>query len=127
MMLEELINAFNEHYSDEYLPSLLNCLDESMNTLLDKYVPGSMCVPCKPHPFGNEYHSIADDDDGKPILWCIQIQEGKDQPKLSSERWAFHQSSMYGQQVGSVALHRNHCFSQEGCLWQSLIKKQGKY
>ena len=33
--VRELINAFNEHYSDEYLPSWLNCLDESMNTWLN--------------------------------------------------------------------------------------------
>ena len=52
--VRELINAFNEHYSDEYLPSWLNCLDESMNSWLNKFAPGFMCVPRKPHPFGNE-------------------------------------------------------------------------
>ena len=46
-----------------------------------------MVVPRKPHPFGNEYHSICDgnidDDDkkcGNPIMWRIELQEGKDRP-----------------------------------------------
>ncbi len=39
-----------------------------------------MFVPRKPHPFGNEYHTIADGDRGAPIMWRAKIQEGKDQP-----------------------------------------------
>ncbi|KAL7475080.1 hypothetical protein ACHAW6_001012 [Cyclotella cf. meneghiniana] len=142
--VRELIDAFNDHYSDEYLPSWINVLDESMNTWLNKYAPGFMCVPRKPHPFGNEYHSIADGDDGKPIMW-----QGKDRPKLNSGRWAF--PSKYANETktaelmlfmtkpiqntgkdvcmdsgfciatGIIALHK------KGVYGQSLIKKQGKY
>ena len=39
-----------------------------------------MFVPRKPHPFGNEYHTIADGDQGKAIMWRVKIQEGKDRP-----------------------------------------------
>ena len=41
-----------------------------------------MCVPRKPHPFGNEYHTICDGefDLGCSILWHAEIQEGKDRP-----------------------------------------------
>ena len=55
--VRQMINAFNENYDCEYVPSWINCLDESMNIFLDKFCPGFMCVPRKPHPFGNEYQS----------------------------------------------------------------------
>jgi hypothetical protein len=46
-------------------------------------------LPCKPHPFGNEYHSIADGNGGKPIMWRIKIIKGKDHLKKADETWAF--------------------------------------
>jgi hypothetical protein len=147
--VRELINAFNEHYSDEYLPSWLNCLDESMNTWLNNYAPGFMCVPRKPHPFGNEYHSIADGDDGKPIMWRIRLQEGKDRPKLSSGRWAFPSKYASETKTGELMLFMTEpihntgkvlCMDSGFCVktgiialhkkggsGQSLIKKQGKF
>jgi hypothetical protein len=48
-----------------------------------------MTPPRKPHPFGNEYHTIADGDDGKPIMWRMKIVEGKDHPKKADGTWAF--------------------------------------
>ena len=53
-----------------------------------------MCVPRKPHPFGNEYHSIADGAtekglEGKPIMWRVKLKEGKDRPKKLDGSWAF--------------------------------------
>ena len=42
-----------------------------------------------PYPLGNEYHSIADGDAGKPIMWRIKIQEGKDRAKDETGKWAF--------------------------------------
>ena len=87
--VREMIDAFNSHYADYYVPSWLSCLDESMNSWLDKFCPGFMSVPRKPHPLGNEYHSIADGDDGKAIMWRIKLQEGKDRPKDATGKWAF--------------------------------------
>ena len=87
--MRQMQDAFNEHYEREYSPSWLSCLDESMNPWLDKYCPGFMSVPRKPHPLGNEYHSIADGDDGKPIMWRVKIQEGKDRPKDDSGKWGY--------------------------------------
>ena len=89
-----MVDAFNEHYDCEYVPSWLNCLDELMNSFLDKFCPGFMCVPRKYHPFGDEYHSIADGLtekglEGKPIIWRVKLQEGKDQSKKPDESWAF--------------------------------------
>ena len=87
----QMINAFNDHYTVEYTPSWLNCINKSMSSWLNKFYPGFMCVPCKPHPQGNEYHSIADaDKDGtKPIMWHVKIVEGKDQPKRPDGSFAF--------------------------------------
>jgi hypothetical protein len=87
--VRKLIHAWNDHMAAEYNPSWLNCLDKSMNSWLSKFCPGFMCVPRKPHPFGNEYHTIADGGGGKPILWQIKLVEGKDQPKKADGRtWA---------------------------------------
>ena len=82
--VRQMISAFNEHYKSLYNPGWLNCLDKSMNSWLNKFCPGFMFVPRKPHPSGNEYHSICDGDQGKPIMWRIKLQEGKDWPKDES-------------------------------------------
>ena len=87
--VRQMINAFNDHYAEENIPSWLSCLDKSMKSWLNKYCSGFMNVPQKPHPNGNEYHSIANGDDGQPVIWRIKIREGKDQPKDVSGKWAF--------------------------------------
>ncbi len=54
-----------------------------------KVLPGIHVCPPQASPFGNEYHSIADGDDGKPIMWRLKIVEGKDRPKKANGQWAF--------------------------------------
>ncbi|KAL7460042.1 hypothetical protein ACHAXS_000509 [Conticribra weissflogii] len=66
--VRQMISEFNMHYETKFTPSWLNCLKESMSSRLNQHYPGFMYVPCKPHPSGNEYHSIADGDQGKPIM-----------------------------------------------------------
>ena len=84
-------DAFNDHYEKNYEPGWWNCIDESMAIWLNKYCPGFMFVPRKPHPFGNEYHTICDgslEGDSRPILWRAMIQEGKDRPtELGSKKY----------------------------------------
>ena len=47
-----------------------------------------MCVSLKPHPFGNEYHTIADGNDGIAMVWQVELWEGKDQPQqLGKKKW----------------------------------------
>ncbi len=87
--VRRMIDGFNDHDASEYSPSWLSCIAESMNVWLNKIGPGFMSLPRKPHPFGNEYHSIADGDKGRFIMWCIRLVEGKDRPKLPSGQWAF--------------------------------------
>ena len=38
-------NAFNKHYKKVYSPVWLNCLDESMNSWLNKFCPGFLICP----------------------------------------------------------------------------------
>ena len=87
--MRQLQSAFNDHYAQNYLPLYLSCLNESMNTWLNQNCPGFMYVEQKPYPYGNEYHTFADGNDGKPIMWRIKIQEGKDRPKKADGTWAF--------------------------------------
>ncbi|KAL7490171.1 hypothetical protein ACHAW6_016098 [Cyclotella cf. meneghiniana] len=66
----QLIDGFNQHMADNFFLAWLNCFDESLNTWLNKYCPVFMVVVRKAHPFGNEYHSVADGDEDfrKPIM-----------------------------------------------------------
>ena len=45
-----MIDTFNDHYANEYAPSWLSCLDESMNSWIDTFCLGFMSVPREPHP-----------------------------------------------------------------------------
>jgi hypothetical protein len=58
--VRQMIDAFIDHYATGYKPSWLNCINESMNSWLNKFWSGVMTLPQKPHPFGNECHTIAD-------------------------------------------------------------------
>ena len=147
-LMRQLQESFNFYYEKNYLPSWLSCLDESMSPWSNIYTPGYMFVPRKPHPFGNEYHTVTDGDQGKPIMWRAKIQEGKDRPmngssplypsqfetfsttaKLMLEmsepihgsgRVVTHDSG-FCVTAGILALH------DAGVFGQALIKKRGRY
>ncbi len=72
-MLEDFIN----NYEKKYIPSWINYLDEGMSLWLNQYCQGQ-------HPSGNKYCFIADGNQGNPVMWCINFQEGKDLPKDQS-------------------------------------------
>ena len=48
-----------------------------------------MSVQSKPHPLRNEHHSIADGDERNPVMYRIEIKEGKDRLKDANGKWAF--------------------------------------
>ena len=64
---------------DEFSPSWVSVLDKSMMKCLNKYCPGFIFVGRKPHPFGNEHHTIS--FSLTSILFRAMIVEGKDRPK----------------------------------------------
>ena len=72
-----LIDAWNQNMAENFLPSWINVIDESMSKWINEYTcPGFMFVPRKPWPFGNEYHDAgcAESD----IIWQVELREGKD-------------------------------------------------
>jgi hypothetical protein len=78
--IRQMIAMWNTHMMDVFVASWVSCLDESMSVWTRKWTcPGFMFVPRKPHPMGNEYHSICCGLSG--IMYAIELVEGKDHPK----------------------------------------------
>ena len=81
----QLINKGNNYMANRFVPSWVSCLDKSMVPWMSKWTcPGWMVVPRKPHPYGNEYHSLCCGDLG--IMYRIELVEGKDCPKDLGEK-----------------------------------------
>ncbi|KAL9187551.1 hypothetical protein ACHAXT_001654 [Thalassiosira profunda] len=145
--VRQMQDEWNKHMAEEYSPAWFNTLDESMNICLNPYVPGWMVVPRKPHPFGNEYHSICDGDleTGNPIMWHVELQEGKDRPpEAGDKKWqergktaglmlrmhepikrtgkASTMDSGFAVSAGVTGMK-----SALGLYGQSLVKKKGRY
>ena len=77
--VREIIQAWNANMTEQFTPSWVSCLDESMSMWMNKYsCPGWMFVPRKLWPFGNEYHTVCCSLSG--ILWQMELVEGKDSP-----------------------------------------------
>lgn len=78
--VRQLIGEWNSNMKMKFFPSWISCLDESMSKWVGKYsCPGFMCVPRKPWPLGNEYHTIACGTSG--VLYQMELVEGRDTPK----------------------------------------------
>ena len=77
--VRQVLDAFNEDRMTEiFSPAWVSSLDESMSVWTSKWTcPGWIYVPRKPHPMGNEYHTICC---GKtPILYQLEeLVEGKE-------------------------------------------------
>ena len=90
--IRDLVEAFNKRMTEAFVCGYLSCLDESMSPWTSQYTcPGWMYVPRKPHPMGNEYHTICCALSG--ILFAMELVEGKDAP---SERPAAHPEDAKG-------------------------------
>ncbi len=79
-MIRSLIQAFNNHMEEYFNPSWLNCLDELMVSFLNEHCPNWVCIKRKPHPFGNEYHTIVCCL-SKIIFRMELVETEKDRPK----------------------------------------------
>ena len=77
--VRNMLDCWNKNMAKMFLPSWMNCIDESMSKWVNEYTcPGFMFVPHKPWSFGNEYHDAgcAESD----IIWSLELWEGKDWP-----------------------------------------------
>jgi Transposase IS4 len=84
--VREMLTSWNKNMADNFRPSGMSCLDESMSVWSNMYrCPGFMYVPRKPHPFGNKYHSVAC---GKSrLMYQVELVEGKDAPRGASKEF----------------------------------------
>ena len=81
--VQEIIEAWNAKMMEQFTPSWVSCLDESIITWTNKYsCPGWMFVPQKPWPFGNEYHMVCCSLSGN--LWQMELIEGRTLDQKSS-------------------------------------------
>jgi Transposase IS4 len=77
--VRQLIQAWNENMSHNFSPGWISCLDESMSVWTNMFTcPGFMFVPRKPHPYGNEWHSICCGLSG--LMFAVELVEGRDRP-----------------------------------------------
>ena len=75
----EMLEEWNKNMAMNFVPSWINCINESMSKWLNEYTsPGFMFVPHKPWPFRNEYHDAGCADSN--IIWSLELREGKDRP-----------------------------------------------
>ena len=101
--VRRMIQHWNDNMKMQYSASWVSCLDESMSIWLSKFTcPGWVFCPRKPHPFGNEYHSICDGITN--IMYGIEIVEGKDAP-------AEREKSEYSEKGPTVGLLLRLCKS----------------
>ena len=76
----QLIDEWNERAHENFTPSWVNCLDESMSMWFNRCsCPRWTFVPRKPHPFGNERRAIC--CAVSETMWRKELAEGKDCPK----------------------------------------------
>ena len=74
-----MIVACNGHTQIIFIPYWISCLYESMSAWMNKFTcPGFVFFPCKPHPKGNEYHTICCGESG--IMYGWEIVEMRDNP-----------------------------------------------
>ena len=77
--VREMLQEWNKTMATNFVPSWINCINESMSKWLNEYTcPGFMFVPHKPWPFGNEYHDTGCANSN--IIWSLELCEGKDRP-----------------------------------------------
>ena len=75
----KFIKAWNKNMKENFVPSWVTCLDESMSLWTNMFTcPGFVFCPRKPWETGNEYHTIACAKSN--IIFFGEIVEGKDCP-----------------------------------------------
>ena len=88
--VRSMLHAFNDLMDSIFTSGSIVCLDESMSPWTSMYTcPAFVYCPRKPHPRGNEYHTIADGECG--IMFRIELVEGKDEPRDVLPKKKFHE------------------------------------
>ena len=82
--MRKMEEGWNPNMDEEFNPSWINVLDESILEWFNKCASGFMCVGHKPHPLRNESHTIW--CGLTSIFWRTQIVEGKYRPYLLGQK-----------------------------------------
>ena len=78
--VRQLIEEWNDNMTENFTPSWVNCLNESMSFWVNMNTrPGFIYCPRKPWPFGNEYHTMCCCQSG--VMFNLELAKGKDQPR----------------------------------------------
>ena len=78
--VRQMVTEWNRNMQEVFSPGWSLCLDESMSIWTNRWTcPGWVFCPRKPHPIGNEYHTICCAMSG--ILFKVEMVEGKERPK----------------------------------------------
>ena len=83
--VKNMLQAWNESMVEQFTPSWVSCLDESMNTWTNKYTyPGWMFAPRKLWSFGMStmacYSLLG-------LFWQLELVEGKDGPSTIIQKF----------------------------------------
>ncbi len=82
-----MICTWNKHMAKIFLAAWVVCLDELMSIWHNQWTcPGWVFCPCKPHPFGNKYHTACCELSG--IMFLLELAEGNDRPHQIPEGWS---------------------------------------
>ena len=77
--VRDMVQEWNTNMAAAFVPGWILCLDESMSIWTNRWTcPGWVFCPRKPHPIGNEYHTICCGLCG--ILFKVEMVEGKQRP-----------------------------------------------
>ena len=84
--MRQLEESRNQNIAQQFLPSWINVLDESMMEWFNKWALGLIYVGLKPHPFENQWHTIY--CALASILWRAHIVAVKDRrTQLCKKKW----------------------------------------
>jgi Transposase IS4 len=84
-MIRQMVDAWKGNMTTNFTPGWISCLDEITMVWTNQFAcPGFMFVPRKPHPFGNEWHSICGGILG--VMFFVELVEGKDRPTALPEK-----------------------------------------
>ena len=94
----------------QFLPSCINVIDESIMEWFNKWATGFMCFGRKPHPFGIDQHTMC--YSLTSILWKVHIMEGKYMTtQLGKKKW-----EELGKTVGLILRMYEPIFSTGKCI-----------
>ena len=127
--IRQTVEAWGVNMVENFVPGYMNCLDKSMSVWTNKFTcPVFMFIPCKPWPFGNEYHTICCCTSS--IMWGIDLVDGKDHPRALGQQEFDNMGSTVGLLLQMLAptFHKGYVFILDSgfCVLKAIIELRKK-